>query len=121
MEADGSAQRPVKAHAPHEPVIPQQANQTIMIVGASGFGRPIVEAAHRPARYAVLADLPETASVTPEAEAAVLRAESLHDRVYINQAETAEALRYAAALAGMLDCPAAAGSLRRGEYLQCLQ
>lgn len=121
VEADGSAQRPVKAHALHEPVIPQQANQTIMIVGASGFGRPIVEAAHRPARYALLADLPETASVTPEAEAAVLRAESLHDRVYINQAETAAALRYAAALAGMLDCPAAAGSLRRGEYLQCSQ
>ena len=42
------------------------------------------------------------------------------------QRKRVEALAYGvsgmcAALAGMLDCPAAAGSLRRGEYLQCLQ
>ena len=35
-EADGSAGRPMKAHASHEPVIPPEANQTICVVGASG-------------------------------------------------------------------------------------
>ena len=79
-EADGSAGRPMKAHASHEPVIPPEANQTICVVGASGFGRPIAEAVHRPALYARLAELPETAPVTPLAEAAVLRAEALQDR-----------------------------------------
>ena len=118
-EADGSAGRPMKAHASHEPVIPPEANQTICVVGASGFGRPIAEAVHRPALYARLAELPETAPVTPSAEAAVLRAEALHDRVYVNQAETAEAMASAAALAEFMDCPVLAGSLRNGEYRQC--
>ena len=57
VEADGAARRPLKAHAPHEPVIPTEANQTICVVGASGFGRPIAAAAHRPERYALLAGL----------------------------------------------------------------
>ena len=68
VEADGAARRPLKAHAPHEPVIPAEANQTICVVGASGFGQPIVQAAHRPERYAALAGVPETAEATPETE-----------------------------------------------------
>lgn len=119
VEADGSARRPMKAHAPHEPVIPAEANQTILVVGASGFGQPIAEAAHRPALYAGLAGLPETAPVTPEAQTAVLKAEGLHDRIYVNQAETAETWACAAALAERMRCPVLAGSLRRGEYRIC--
>ena len=33
VEADGSKGLPLKAHAPHEPVIPPQSNQTILHVG----------------------------------------------------------------------------------------
>ena len=40
VEADGSAGLPMKAHAPHEPVIPPESGRTILMVGASGFGRP---------------------------------------------------------------------------------
>lgn len=119
VEADGSAQRPLKAHAPHEPVIPEEANQTICVVGASGFGKPIAEAAHRPALYAKLAGVPESAPATVETEAAVLLAEGLYSRVFINQAETAEARAHATALAARLRCPAAAGSLLRKEYVLC--
>lgn len=119
VEADGSAQRPMKAHAPHEPVIPSMAGQTILVVGASGFGRPIAQAAHRPERYARLAGLPETAAVTPEAEAAVLHGEGLHDRIYVNQVETAETMAHAAALAERMGCPVLAGSLWRGEAWIC--
>ena len=52
VEADGSKHLPLKAHAAHEPVVPaargSRRPQTIMLVGASGFGRPIAKAAHRP-------------------------------------------------------------------------
>ncbi len=118
-EADGAAGRPLKAHASHEPVIPPEANQTILVIGASGFGRPIAEAAHRPALYARLADVPKSAPASPETEAAVLLAEGLHTRVFINQVETAEARRQAAALAARLSCPVLAGSLRRKERYPC--
>ncbi len=119
VEADGAARRPLKAHAAHEPVIPAEANQTICVVGASGFGRPIADAAHRPERYAALAGAVETAEATPETEAAVLRAEALHTRVYVNQVETLWDLADAKALAALLDCPVLAGSLQRGEYFSC--
>ena len=41
VEADGAAGRPLKAHAPHEPVIPPEAGRVIRVTGASGVGRPI--------------------------------------------------------------------------------
>lgn len=120
VEADGSAQRPMKAHAAHEPVIPKETSQTICVVGALGFGRSIAEAAHRPERYARLANTEETAPVTPETEATVLLAERLHHRVLVNQAETWERLCLARELAARLDCPVLAGSLQRGVYEKCL-
>lgn len=120
VEADGSAGRPMKAHAPHEPAVPLQANQTILVVGASGFGRPIVQAAHRPERYAELAGIPPDAPVSPEAEAAVLEAESLHDKIYINQVDTRERLSAAKKLKELLPCPMAAGALRQeGGHVLC--
>ena len=119
VEADGAARRPLKDHAPHEPVIPPEAVQTICVVGASGFGQPISEAAHRPERYARLAGVPETAEAAPETEAAVLRAEGLHDKIYVNQVETLWELASARTLAALLDCPVLAGSLQRKEYFPC--
>lgn len=119
VEADGSAGRPLKAHADHEPVIPPEANQTICVVGASGFGRRIADAAHRPERYAELAKVDVETKATPQTEAAVLLAEKLHDRVFVNQAETPEMLAQAEKLGRVLSCPVCAGSLRKGEYI-CL-
>lgn len=119
VEADGSAQRPFKAHAPHEPVIPAESTQVICVVGASGFGRPVAEAAHRPELYARLAGVSVEDAVTPETEAAVLQAEGLHHRIYVNQVETRQDLAAAEALAALLDCPVLAGSLHRREYFIC--
>ena len=60
VEADGSKRLPLKAHAPHEPVIPPGTERTVCVLGLTGLGRPIAEAAHRPELYARLADcLPE--------------------------------------------------------------
>ena len=119
VEADGSAQRPFKDHASHEPVIPAEASQVICVVGASGFGKPIREATHRPELYAQLAGVSVEDAVTPKMEAAVLRAEGLHHRIYVNQVETRQDLAAAEALAALLDCPVLAGSLHRREYFLC--
>ena len=120
VEADGSAQRPMKAHASHEPVIPPEANQVICVVGASGFGWPIRDAAHRPELYARLAGVEESAPITPETETAVLKAERLRHRLFVNQADTPEDMKTVKQLAALLDGPILAGSLQRGVYWKCL-
>jgi len=119
IEADGSAKRPLKAHASHEPVIPEETNQVICVVGASGFGRPVSEAVHRPELYAEIAGVSVTDPATPETEAAVLLAEKLHHRVYINQVESEADMAHARMLSTQLHCPVVAGSLQKGEYTVC--
>jgi len=116
VEADGSRGLPMKAHAVNEPVIPVAAAQTVLVIGASGFGRTIRDAAHRPELYAKLACTGEDAVITPELAARVTLAEGLHDRVFINQVESEYALQTASALACLLRCPVCAGSLHRREY-----
>ena len=116
VEADGSRGLPLKAHEPHEPVIPACTGNTVLVVGASGFLRPIREVCHRPERYAALCTAGMDDLVTPALCARAIRAEELGDRLYINQAESGEALRLARELARELDWPAAAGSLHRREY-----
>lgn len=120
VEADGSRRLPLKAHAPHEPVIPANAQRVVLVVGADGFGKPICDVCHRSERYAALCGVSENALVTPELEAALILAEGLGDRVYINKVETAEDYDRAAALANRLTCPVTAGSLHKGVYL-CLR
>lgn len=120
VEADGSAGRPVKAHAPYEPVIPPEAGQIICVVGASGFGLPIARSAHRPELYARLAGVTPDTPVTPELEAAVLEAENLHSRVYINQADMPQRLSDAKKLKDLLHCPVTVGALQKqGGHVLC--
>ena len=116
VEADGSRGLPVKAHLPHEPVIPDCAVQTVLLAGASGFGRPIREAVHRPERYCALSGASPGDTATPRNLAAVLAAERLGDRVFVNQADTAEALALAGELAALLPWPVCAGSLQGGKW-----
>lgn len=116
VEADGSAGRPMKAHAPHEPVIPPESRRRLLVVGASGFGRPIEAAAHRPERYAALAGAALADPVTPQTQAAVILAETLHDGVYVNQVEAPAAWAAAEELARRLNCPVTAGSLHQGLF-----
>lgn len=106
----------MKAHAPHEPVIPPEARRRLLVVGASGFGRPIEAAAHRPERYAALAGAALADPVTPQTQAAVMLAENLHDGVYVNQVETPAAWAAAEELARRLNCPVTAGSLHQGLF-----
>lgn len=43
VEADGSARRPLKAHAPHEPVIPSCSTVVVAVAGLSVLGQPLTE------------------------------------------------------------------------------
>ena len=117
VEADGSNGLPMKAHAPDEPVIPDAAEQTILVIGASGFGRTIHDAAHRPALYAKLADSEESSIITPERAVRVVLAERLHDRVFVNQVESERLFEAAKTLKSLLNCPVCVGSLHSGEFL----
>ena len=117
VEADGSKRLPLKAHAPHEPVIPPNARRTVYVVGADGFGRPIRQVCHRPERYAALCGASENDIVTPMLEAKVLHAEGYDTGwVYINKVETAEGWRNAEALAALLPGKVIAGSLWERVY-----
>lgn len=116
VEADGAKNMPLKAHAAYEPVIPALAAQTICVVGASGFGRPVFDAVHRPERFAELAGVLEQDAATPERVAKVIAAEGLSDRIFINQAETQERLAQAKQLAKHIELPVIAGSLGSGKY-----
>ena len=117
VEADGSRRLPLKAHAPHEPVIPANTRRTVYVVGADGFGRPIRQICHRPERYAALCGAAEDDVVTPALEAAVLRAEGYAGGwVYVNKVETPQDWRNAEALAALLPGKVVAGSLWEREY-----
>ena len=122
-EADGSAGRPLKAHAPHEPVIPAEANQVLYVVGASGFGRPIREAVHRPELFCALTGLEPGDPATPEAAAEALRAEAPPAgppmRIFVNQAEDEAAMAAAVRLMELLPWPVCAGALKRRSW-RCL-
>ena len=65
VEADGAKRLPLKAHASHEPVIPEEAQRVIMVIGIDGVGKTIRETCHRSALYAQLAGVDEETVVTP--------------------------------------------------------
>ena len=90
VEADGSKRLPAKAHEAWEPVLPPRRRRTICVLGASAFGQPIRQAAHRPALFAQLAGVPWSAAITPEMAARVIRREGFADIIYVNQVDELE-------------------------------
>lgn len=114
VEADGSRRLPLKAHAPWEPVVPKGTGRTVLVVGASGFGRPVSEAAHRPDRFCTLAGCDPQDLATPELVARVIRAEGLGDVIVVNQADGPRLVELAGVLARRIEVPVLAGSLRAG-------
>ena len=119
VEADGAMRLPLKAHAAHEPVVPPEANQTILVVGASGFGRPMRESVHRAPIAAQALGVSEDTVVTPELWARFLKQEALHTRVLVNQAENEQEQTTARALAAGLHCPVCMAALQKG-WIECL-
>lgn len=121
MEADGSKRLPLKSHSPWEPIIPAGTATRILVVGASGFEAPVGQVVHRPNIFCGLVGGSPFDLVTPEAVAEGILAEGLvgapGDWVVVNQADDAQAMDAARALAARLkeggfQGSVAAGSLR---------
>ena len=55
VEADGSRQKPIKAPADHEPVIPDGTTKTVGVIGLDALGRQICsDSVHRPEHFCSL-------------------------------------------------------------------
>ena len=118
VEADGSKGLPLKAHLSYEPVIPPETARTILLLGASGFGQPIAEAAHRPERFAELCGAAVGDAATPERVARVLAREGGFDTVVVNQVTDEARLEAARCLAGRLAVPVFAGEVQNGMLIK---
>lgn len=132
VEADGSKRLPLKAHERWEPVVPEGA-RTLLVVGSSGWGRPVDEVAHRAGLWCFRAACPPGAAATPEQTAAVIEAEVAHgqmprpEAVLVNQVDgsqrverQARARRLAAKLADLqVPVPVWAVSLKEGRWARC--
>ncbi len=112
IEADGSRQLPLKAHASHEPVIPKEADKVLVVIGIDGLGRPIREVAHRPELYAAIVRMDVETAVTAEMIRDVVRNYPRCDGIVINKADDPEALEKALQLAALFDVPVAITALQ---------
>lgn len=116
-EADGSKRLPLKAHAAWEPVIPDATANVVWVVGASGLGKPVAEAAHRPELFCERCGCEPTDAATPERVAMVLNAElrmlNLNNaRIMLNQVDTLADPTMADCFEAALGSPIVATSLK---------
>ena len=84
VEADGSKRLPLKAHASHEPVIPEGTQRTVQVIGLSGFGLPIHQAVHRSEIFCNWASCLPDDFATPTRIATVIAAEHASGAVKAN-------------------------------------
>ena len=120
VEADGSRQLPLKAHAPHEPVIPPEAKTVLVVIGVDGLGKPIREAAHRPERYAEICRASVDDPVTAEMIRTVVSTYPRCDGVIVNKADDVELQRKAESIAKLFFVPAAVTAYETGEPIKTL-
>lgn len=116
VEADGAKGLPLKAHASHEPAIPEGA-RVIYIIGADGIGRAVADAAHRPELYGEKLGRDTEHIVTPEDAAKMV---DYGDTVLFNKAESDEDIqngcRFAAAFSGRT----VIASLKNGQVIKTI-
>ncbi len=119
VEADGSRQLPLKAHASHEPVIPPEADRVLAIIGIDGLDRKISEAAHRPERYAAICGADPDAIVTAQMIHDVVSTYPRFDGIVINKADDADRIAKAEALAALFDVPVAITAWQTEHPIKC--
>lgn len=112
VEADGSRRRPLKAPAPHEPVIPSTTDAVVVVAGMSGLGRPLSEdTVFRADIWAALSGIALGAPLDAEAFARVALHEaglakgcppSSRATLFLNQVDTPAAHAAAASIARLL-------------------
>ncbi len=73
VEADGAAGRPLKAFAPHEPVVPVSTGRLVYLLGLTALGRPLSEEwVFRAGQYSRCTGLAAMAAVSEESVVAML-------------------------------------------------
>lgn len=73
VEADGSAGRPLKAHADHEPVVPSLTSCVVAVVGLGCLGKPFgPDTVFRTGPAAAITGLASGDGITPESVAAIV-------------------------------------------------
>lgn len=107
VEADGSRQLPLKAHAAWEPVVPPESDACVLVVGASGLGRPVKQVVHRPELFCKRAGCATQDLATPERVAQVVATEVAEgllafDHLLVNQVADSASRQAAMALVGAL-------------------
>lgn len=100
VEADGSARKPLKAPAAHEPVIPSATQAAIIVAGMNGLGLPLCEdSVFRANIWSRLSGLALGAPVDAESLARVVihpdgfargGPAKAHTTLFLNQADTPE-------------------------------
>ncbi|MDO5299587.1 MAG: selenium cofactor biosynthesis protein YqeC [Clostridia bacterium] len=66
VEADGSRQLPLKFPAAYEPVIPENADEIVIVAGLSALGRPAREVCHRLDLVKACLGIDDDTLITPE-------------------------------------------------------
>ena len=118
VEADGSRQLPLKAHASHEPVIPKEADKVFVVIGIDGLEKPIREVAHRPELYASIVHASKNDIVTAEMIRDVVFTYPRCDGIVINKADEPESLEKALRLAALFDVPVAITALQTSDPIK---
>ena len=95
-------------------MIPPETGRTVLLVGATGLGKPICEAVHRPEIFCRLTGAAPEDAATPERVAAAIRAEGLGGIPLINQTDAAP--QAAEELAALLPGQVVLAALERGEW-----
>lgn len=112
IEADGARQRPLKAPADYEPVVPAWVDQVVVMAGLSALEKPLShETVHRPELFSKLAGLQIGGEIKPMHLAAALGSalggvkgipEGAGRSLFLNQAEGDRASAYGAGIAEVL-------------------
>lgn len=118
IEADGSRSMPLKAHAAHEPALPQCSGDVILLMGMSALGKSVKDSVHRAAIFCSICGCAENAAVTPALAARLANAEALHTKAFLNQTDAAAA-DAVLELARLINSPVYSGALQKGEW-KCL-
>ena len=73
VEADGSKHKAIKFPAAHEPAVPENADEIIVVCGLHALGQPLAEVTHRPELAAQCLGVSEDTVITAEHIAKLLK------------------------------------------------
>ncbi|MBQ6735444.1 MAG: putative selenium-dependent hydroxylase accessory protein YqeC [Lachnospiraceae bacterium] len=120
VEADDARRLPLKAHEYNEPALPEAVDDKVLVIGASGFMKPVKQVVHHPGVFKLLTGCADDALAKPELVAKAFLNEKLTKKVLINQVESREALALAERFLNVTDIAVTVGSLQKNAFKQYL-